>query len=195
MIGKFVGQTAPLTQEQINKAKGGILFIDEAYTIASYIQDEAGRDYGAECIATLLKGMEDYRTELCVILAGYKKEMNNLLKSNPGFESRIPFVICFPDYSNEELYNIFKQFCKKEKYTLSSSIKPLLLNHFESSRKKQNFSNARYVRNLFEKIKIEQANRIVKNYTKDNSTILKIDVQNAINNIVENINEHKKIGF
>ena len=91
------------------------MFIDEAYTIASYIQDEAGRDYGAECIATLLKGMEDYRNELCVILAGYKNEMKNLLEANPGFESRIQFIIEFPDYSNEELYQIFKQLCKKVK--------------------------------------------------------------------------------
>lgn len=173
------------------------MFIDEAYTIASYIQDEAGRDYGAECIATLLKGMEDYRNELCVILAGYKNEMKNLLEANPGFESRIQFIIEFPDYSNEELYQIFKQLCKKERYKISFKVKKLLLEHFEISRRKTNFANARYVRNLFEKIKIEQANRIIKNKQNDNTIILPIDIQNVIKNIKENkdIVNKIEIGF
>ena len=85
LIGEYVGQTAPKTQRVIEKAIGGVLFIDEAYSIASYISDEAGRDYGAECIATLLKGMEDHREELCVILAGYTNEMERMLNVNPGF--------------------------------------------------------------------------------------------------------------
>lgn len=161
LIGEYVGQTAPRTQDVIDRALGGVLFIDEAYSIASYIQDEAGRDYGAECIATLLKGMEDNRDNLCVILAGYTKEMEHMLKVNPGFESRIQFTIEFPDYSSEELYAIFKQLCKKEHYKLSSNIKKELIKHFEIAKQKENFSNARYVRSIFEKIKIEQANRVV----------------------------------
>ena len=195
LIGKYVGQTAPLTKEQIDKARGGVLFIDEAYTIASYIQDEAGRDYGAECVATLLKGMEDYRNEICVILAGYKKEMKYLLESNPGFESRIQFEIEFPDYSNEELYQIFKQLCKKEKYKISHKVKKILLEQFERARKKTNFANARYVRNLFEKIKIEQANRVINNKRNDNNTILMIDIKNGIKGVVDNKDKIKQIGF
>ena len=139
--------------------------------------------------------MQDYRNELCVNLAGYKKEMKNLLETNPGFESRIQFIIEFPDYSNEELYQIFKQLCKKERYKISSKVKKLLLEQFEISRRIPNFANARYVRNLFEKIKIEQANRVIKNKQSDNSTILKIDIQNGIKSIVENKNKIKKIGF
>ena len=194
LIGKYVGHTAPLTNEHINKARGGILFIDEAYSLSSYIEDEAGRDFGAECIATLIKGMEDYRDEMCVILAGYTKEMNHLLQANPGFESRIQFKIEFPDYSKEDLYKIFKQLCQKEKYTISATVENILLEHFEVSRNKSNFSNARYVRNLFEKIKIEQANRVIKT-CKNKNSILKIDVQNVINNIIEKKEPIRKMGF
>lgn len=168
LIGKYVGHTAPKTQEIIDKSIGGVLFVDEAYSIASYIQDEGGRDYGAECISTLLKGMEDHRDDLCVILAGYTKEMQHMLSVNPGFESRIQFLIDFPDYTSDELYEIFKQLCKKEKYKISSNIKKVLIQHFDSVKNKKNFSNARYVRSLFEKIKIEQANRVIKdNSNKD----------------------------
>ena len=121
LIGKYVGHTAPLTKKMIDKSLGGILFIDEAYSIASYIQDEGDRDFGAECIATLLKGMEDNRDNLCVILAGYTNEMQHMLEVNPGLESRIQFTIDFPDYSSEALYSIFKELCAKEKYKISSN--------------------------------------------------------------------------
>lgn len=194
LIGKYVGHTAPLTKEKLDRARGGILFIDEAYTLASYIQDEAGRDFGAECIATLIKGMEDYRDELCVIFAGYTKEMKQLLESNPGFKSRIQFEIEFPDYSKEELYQIFKLLCKKEKYRINAKVGELLLEHFEKATNKTDFSNARYVRSLFEKIKIEQANRVVIG-DKGKNSILKIDIQNVINNMEEKIENIKKIGF
>ncbi len=137
LIGKYVGHTAPKTQDVINKALGGVLFIDEAYSIASYIQDEGGRDYGAECIATLLKGMEDNRNNLCVILAGYTEEMNHMLNVNPGFKSRIQFTINFPDYNEEELYTIFRNLCKNEKYKLSNNIKQELIKHFEIAKKRK----------------------------------------------------------
>jgi len=184
LIGKYVGHTAPLTKEQTEKARGGILFIDEAYTLASYIRDEAGNDYGAECIATLIKEMEDHKDDLCVILAGYTKEMTHLLETNPGFDSRIQFKIDFPNYSKEELMLVFEQLCKKEKYKVSSKAKKLLLEHFEVSSQKNNFSNARYVRSIFEKIKIEQANRAMDNF-KNTNNILELDVKKVIGNIKE----------
>lgn len=195
LIGQYVGQTAPKTQRKIDKALGGVLFIDEAYSLASYIQDEGGRDYGAECIATLLKGMEDHRDNLCVILAGYNKEMEHLLSVNPGFESRIQFVINFPDYSAEELYVIFKDLCKKENYKLSSNIKKYLVEHFEQARKNKNFANARYVRSLFEKIKIEQADRVAKNEVNINM-IVRVDVEKSIKLLEKKEGKNKiKIGF
>ena len=194
LIGEYVGQTAPLTKKVIDKANGGVLFIDEAYSIASYIQDEAGRDYGAECIATLIKEMEDKRDNLCVILAGYSKEMEHMLNVNPGFESRIQFKINFPDYSEEELYEIFKKMTKKENYKISSNVKKLLIQYFEAEKKTENFSNARCVRNIFEKTKFEQASRISKNKNDDINLIKKEDVENVIKKIPRK-EEKKRIGF
>ena len=195
LIGEYVGQTAPKTQRMINEALGGVLFIDEAYSIASYINDEAGRDYGAECIATLLKGMEDHRDELCVILAGYTDEMERMLNVNPGFESRIQFVINFPDYTAEELYMIFKGLCKKEDYKISSNVKKNLVKYFEIVKKSKNFSNARFVRSLFEKIKIEQANRVIKE--KENRNLIKLeDVLNVLDKTkIKKVKTKQKIGF
>ena len=195
LIGEYVGHTAPKTQRVINKALGGVLFIDEAYSIASYISDEAGRDYGAECIATLLKGMEDHRDELCVILAGYTDEMERMLNVNPGFESRIQFVINFPDYTAEELYMIFKGLCKKEEYKIASNIKKYLVKYFEIAKKSKNFSNARFVRSLFEKIKIEQANRVIKE--KENRNHIKLeDVLNGLDKTkIKKVKTKQKIGF
>ena len=195
LIGEYVGQTAPKTQRVIDKALGGVLFIDEAYSIASYISDEAGRDYGAECIATLLKGMEDHRDELCVILAGYTDEMERMLNVNPGFESRIQFVINFPDYTAEELYMIFKGLCKKEGYKIASNIKKYLVKYFEIAKKSKNFSNARFVRSLFEKIKIEQANRAIKE--KENRNLIKLeDVLNGLDKTkIKKVKTKQKIGF
>lgn len=195
LIGEYVGQTAPKTQRVIEKAIGGVLFIDEAYSIASYISDEAGRDYGAECIATLLKGMEDHREELCVILAGYTNEMERMLNVNPGFESRIQFVINFPDYTAEELYMIFKGLCKKEEYKIAPNIKNYLVKYFEVAKKCINFSNARFVRSLFEKIKIEQANRVINE--EENKNLIKLeDVLKAISNIkIKKDKVKQKIGF
>ena len=195
LIGEYVGQTAPKTQRAIEKAIGGVLFIDEAYSIASYISDEAGRDYGAECVATLLKGMEDHREELCVILAGYTNEMERMLNVNPGFESRIQFVINFPDYTAEELYMILKGLCKKEEYKIAPNIKNYLVKYFEATKKCKNFSNARFVRSLFEKIKIEQANRVINE--EENKNLIKLeDVLKAISNIkIKKDKIKQKIGF
>lgn len=138
--------------------------------------------------------MEDYRNELCVILAGYTKEMNHLIETNPGFESRIQFKIEFPDYTEEELYLIFKQLCKNEKYNINNNVKKLLIEHFRIAKNKPNFSNARYVRNIFEKIKIEQANRVIKN-KEDKNSITKMDVQKVISTNTYKEENKIKIGF
>ncbi len=195
LIGKYVGHTAPMTQKMIEKSLGGILFIDEAYSIASYIQDEGGRDYGAECIATLLKGMEDNRENLCVILAGYTNEMKHMLEVNPGFESRIQFTIDFPDYSSEALYSIFKNLCNKEKYKISSNVKAFLIDHFNKAKRNKNFSNARYVRNLYEKIKIEQSYRVATNINENINLIKKCDIEKVVESLKTNCEKLKKIGF
>ena len=191
LVGEYIGHTAPKTQKIVKKAEGGILFIDEAYNLDP---GDSSKDYGHECIATLIKEMEDKRDNLCVILAGYTKEMDSLIKANPGFKSRIQFTINFPDYSKEELYEIFKNLCKKEKYKISPNVKELLIKHFEIAKKEENFSNGRYVRNLFEKIKMEQASRVVdKKENKD--LIKKVDIENILNKENEFKKEKIKIGF
>lgn len=195
LIGRYVGQTAPKTMEVVEKADGGVLFIDEAYSVASFIQDEAGADYGAECIATLLKEMEDRRDSLCVVMAGYTNEMEHLLKANPGFASRIQFKIDFPDYSEDDLYEIFKNMVKKENYKLSSGIKQELLEFFKDEKQKENFANARCVRNIFEKVKFEQADRLAKNETDDINLIKKSDIKNAILKSKNKDQVRVKIGF
>ena len=195
LIGEYVGQTAPRTERVIRRALGGVLFIDEAYSISSYIKDEVGGDYGAECIATLLKEMEDKRDNLCVILAGYTKEMEHMLSTNPGFQSRIQFVIDFPDYSSGELFEIFKGLCKKENYKILPSLKKELFEVFEKAKKEPRFANGRYVRNIFEKIKIEQAYRVINEKSNDKNTIKKCDLENAMSNLKKEEVKKNKIGF
>lgn len=192
LIAGYVGQTALKTQAIIKKAKGGVLFIDEAYSLATKSEE----DFGAECISTLIKGMEDYRQDLCVIFAGYEKEMKELLQSNSGFRSRIQFELTFKNYTAEELYEIFWKMAKEDEYKLSNSIKPILLEHFEKAITNENFGNGRYVRSFFEKVKIEQADRVVTNNSNGVNIITKSDVLNVIQNLELDLPKEKnKIGF
>ena len=193
LVGKYVGWTASKTKEAVEEAKGGVLFVDEAYSL---VNDDSHRDFGYEAIDTLIKEMEDNRDNLCVIFAGYTNEMEKLLKSNPGFESRIQFKIKFPDYTSKELYQVFAKLCHKEDYKLSSNIKEIIIKYFEDEKKKENFSNARCVRNLFEKVEFEQASRIVKEKNLKNSKIIREDVIKAIEKCKSNNETIKnRIGF
>jgi len=142
-----------------------------------------------------MKEMEDKRDSLCVILAGYTKEMEHMLSTNPGFESRIQFKVNFPDYTEEELYEIFKTMSKEEKYKLSNNLKPILLEYFKLEKQKENFSNARCVRNLFEKVKFEQAERVASNEDEDINLIKKCDIENVIIKIMPPEKIKRKIGF
>ena len=193
LVAGYVGQTALKTQEVIDRAKGGVLFIDEAYSLNPR---DSGKDFGAECISTLIKAMEDNRDNLCVILAGYTEDMQQLLKTNRGFSSRIQFELQFPDYTADELYQIFKKMVKAEGYKLLSNIRPTLIEHFEKARQQENFGNGRYARSLFEKVKFEQADRCATDNTADVNTITKSDIINVIEHLEPNIQKEKnKIGF
>lgn len=158
---------------------GGVLFIDEAYSLLST------DNYSKECIATLIKAMEDHRDNLCVILAGYSQEMEELLKSNTGFESRIAFKLDFPNYVETELYQIFINMLKQEEFKLSKNCKQLVLDYFknEITNNRYNFSNARLVRNLTEKIKMEQANRIIKEKSNNLDLIIADDIKEVVEKI------------
>ena len=160
LVAEYVGQTAVKTNKVIDEALDGVLFIDEAYTLSK--GDE--NDFGKEAIDTLLKRMEDDRNRLVVIVAGYTDEMQMFISSNPGLQSRFNRFICFPDYTEDELYEIFKKNAEKFSYTISDDFErkiKIYLRHCVSHKDKH-FGNARFVRNLFEKIIENQANRLAK---------------------------------
>ena len=160
LCGEYVGKTGPKTDTVISKALDGVLFIDEAYSLVP--EGGAGNDYGQEAISTILKRMEDYRDRLVVIVAGYKDEMQRFIDSNPGLQSRFNRYIDFPDYSSEELADIFKMYMKKNQYTLTPEAEAYLKEQFEYAveHKDRNFGNARFARNVFEKSIQQQANRL-----------------------------------
>jgi SpoVK/Ycf46/Vps4 family AAA+-type ATPase len=177
LVAEYVGQTAVKTNKIIDIALDGVLFIDEAYSLASTSES----DYGKEAIATLLKRMEDNRDRLVVILAGYSVEMQQFIDSNPGLQSRFNRYIEFPDYSAAELYQIFEKNAKEFDYTISKDAEMLLKTSLENkiANKDKNFGNARFIRNLFEKTIEKQANRLSKeiNLTEEKlSEICSIDI-------------------
>ena len=149
LVAGYLGQTALKTSEKIAEAMGGVLFIDEAYSLA---QGDGGDDYGLEAISTLLKAMEDMRGKFCVILAGYKNQMAEMLASNPGFQSRIQFTLDFPNYSRGELAQIVRIMLSGRGYSISDAAAERVLDITDRRRKEPNFANAREVRNIIEQV-------------------------------------------
>jgi AAA+ superfamily predicted ATPase len=158
LVAGYLGQTAIKTEEIINKALDGVLFIDEAYSLTSSSSDS----YGEEAINVLLKRMEDDRDRLVVIVAGYTDEMHNFIDSNPGLQSRFNRYIEFEDYNSEELSHIFFALAAKNEYQVDELAKEKLIQHFNfiTKNKREDFGNGRYVRNLFEKVIQQHANHI-----------------------------------
>lgn len=158
LVGGYVGQTAIKTQDVIQKALGGILFIDEAYSLASSSEN----DYGQEAINTILKAMEDNRDDLIVIVAGYPALMDNFLNSNPGLESRFNKFIYFDDYDDEQLYEIFMLMADEASLKLDEPAEQYLKEYLKKmyETRSKNFANGRSVRNFFEEVLTAQANRL-----------------------------------
>jgi len=160
VVGEYIGHTAQKTREQIKKALGGILFIDEAYALAR----GGEKDFGKEAIDTLVKSMEDHKDNLVVILAGYRQEMDDFLKTNPGLSSRFPIHVDFKDYGIDELLEIAAHLLDKKQYRLSTGsvarLGAILSQRLHSDR--ENFGNARLVRNLIERGICKQALRLFK---------------------------------
>jgi len=183
LVAGYVGQTALKTQEQIAKAKGGVLFIDEAYALAQ--KDDA---FGQEAIDTILKAMEDNRDDFVVIVAGYTEPMRKFIESNPGLKSRFNKYIEFPDYNIDELQQIFEMNCKKYDYIVAEDVMRQV-RALITARKIENidnFANAREVRNLFEEIITNQARRIagIENPTnEDMMTILMEDLKEDVEEV------------
>ena len=177
LCGEYVGKTGPKTDTVISKALDGVLFIDEAYSLVP--EGGGGNDYGQEAISTILKRMEDYRDRLVVIVAGYKDEMQRFIDSNPGLQSRFNRYIDFPDYSSEELVEIFKMYMKKNQYTLAPDAEDYLKEQFEYvvAHKDRNFGNARFARNVFEKSIQQQANRLAGQTNLDKSRLTELTVE------------------
>lgn len=158
MVAGYMGQTALKTAQVIKKAKGGVLFIDEAYALSS---EDGSNDYGKEAIDTLVKGMEDYRDDLVVIVAGYVDEMKKFIAMNPGLRSRFNKYIHFENYSAREMLDIFKLSCDKNRFLLSAEAEEAALAYFESNQGDTTFGNARGVRNFFDRVVTNQATRIL----------------------------------
>ena len=153
LVAEYVGQTAPKTMNVIEKAMGGVLFIDEAYSLASNGQNT----YNDEAIATLIKAMEDYRDNLVVIFAGYTKEMQAFLDSNSGIVSRIGYMLEFEDYTTDQLVEIFKKMVTKSGFVLEDGAIEKLKQIINEHKNDENFGNARFVRNVYEKTIIKHA--------------------------------------
>ena len=159
LVAGYLGQTAIKTQKVIQEALGGVLFIDEAYSLVNDKEDS----FGKEAIETILKAMEDHRDELVVIVAGYDELMHKFIESNPGLRSRFNKYFRFPDYSGDDLLLILKHFCEMNGYTLSDEAIPRLQNKLNEiyEKRKEHFGNARAIRNLFEQAINHQASRLV----------------------------------
>ena len=157
LVAGYVGQTAIKTAEKIKEAMGGVLFIDEAYTLA-----KGGTDFGQEAIDTILKAMEDHRDKFIVIVAGYSVPMQNFLESNPGLKSRFNKNILFDDYTEQELYDIFLSFCGNYDMRLNGDAQNKVKNYLSwlLQNKPENFANGREMRNLFETTISNQTNRL-----------------------------------
>jgi AAA+ superfamily predicted ATPase len=156
LVAEYVGQTAIKTRKIVEKAKGGILFIDEAYSLVS----SSSNDFGHEAIDTILKLMEDYRDDLIVVVAGYPERMEVFLTSNPGLKSRFSTTIKFDDYSVEELIRIFQNFAEANHYNIQDRAIWKLKSNLNVLSKNTDFGNARGVRNYFENVLKKQANRL-----------------------------------
>ena len=160
LVAEYVGQTAVKTNAIIDEALNGVLFIDEAYTLS----DGGNRDFGREAVDTLLKRMEDDRDRLVVIIAGYTAEIEGFLQTNPGLKSRFTRFIEFPDYSSDELAEIFARMASTELFSFSEDVTDIIRRKMESlvESKSTSFGNARTVRTYYEKVKARQAVRLAK---------------------------------
>nr|3ZUH_A Chain A, PROTEIN CBBX [Cereibacter sphaeroides]3ZUH_B Chain B, PROTEIN CBBX [Cereibacter sphaeroides]3ZUH_C Chain C, PROTEIN CBBX [Cereibacter sphaeroides]3ZUH_D Chain D, PROTEIN CBBX [Cereibacter sphaeroides]3ZUH_E Chain E, PROTEIN CBBX [Cereibacter sphaeroides]3ZUH_F Chain F, PROTEIN CBBX [Cereibacter sphaeroides] len=157
LVGQYIGHTAPKTKEVLKRAMGGVLFIDEAYYL--YRPDNE-RDYGQEAIEILLQVMENNRDDLVVILAGYADRMENFFQSNPGFRSRIAHHIEFPDYSDEELFEIAGHMLDDQNYQMTPEAETALRAYIGLRRNQPHFANARSIRNALDRARLRQANRL-----------------------------------
>lgn len=185
LVAGYVGQTALKVQEVVNKAKGGVLFIDEAYSLINDKQDA----FGKEAIDSLLKAMEDLRDDLVIIVAGYTELIEAFLQSNPGFKSRFNHFVQFDNFSTDELYDIFAMLCQTNDYQFGEAF----AQHMKTQLRHMpietipNFSNGRYIRNLFEKLVTIQSNRLIQQATISREELMTFEEQDILQGIAEKL--------
>jgi SpoVK/Ycf46/Vps4 family AAA+-type ATPase len=187
LVGNFIGQTATKVVAVTERALGGVLFIDEAYALTGRSEN----DFGPEAIETLLKLMEDRRDDLIVIAAGYTDKMHDFLASNPGLRSRFPRIIEFPDYTADEMLEIFVRMAEAMRYELGEDVRAQLHAIFEArlTRKGEHFANGRDVRNLFEKVLSMQANRVAGLAHIDERILARVDLADVEQAVARKLHE------
>lgn len=187
LIAGYQGQTALKVKKVIEQAKGGVLFIDEAYSIT---ENDKSDSYGRECLTELTKALEDYREDLVVIVAGYTEPMSKFFESNPGLESRFNTFIEFDDYSPNELDSILHYMCKMNDYILDEKVKEKIHSYFEkkTTMKDKNFANARLVRNLYDNLIMNHARRVIDISNPTSSELSMIQEDDFNLTILENEN-------
>ena len=190
LIAEYVGQTSGKTYRTMKSAFGGVLFIDEAYSILS----QGKTSFGPECIATIIKIMEDHKNELVVIFAGYEKEMEEFIRSNPGLKSRIGYLIKFKDYNVDELMEISNKLLEKNKLKIEDLAKETVRQVITDSSKIDNFGNGRFINNLFQNILIEHAKNTSELEDLDRLYTITLQDINKEDLVVKS-NERKRIGF
>ena len=191
LIAGYVGQTAIKTTEVISKTRPGVLFIDEAYALAP----TSSVDFGSEAIATLVKAMEDYRSELAIIVAGYADEMTDFIGSNPGLRSRFRTYIAFPDYNAPELLQIFRGFVESSGLSLTDGALEKASSVFAEVARRPNFGNARFARSLFEQAYARMAGRAAADGVVDVSELHALGPDDIVLDADSLQRERARIGF
>lgn len=174
LVAQIIGGTAIKTTEVFNKAIGGVLFIDEAYTLTNQSKG-SGPDFGQEAVETLMKLMEDHRDEIVVIVAGYSEQMGQFLESNPGMASRFSRTVEFPNYEVPELVTIVQGLCAKHYYELDDSALEALTQYFENIQKGPTFGNGRVARSVFETMISNQASRFAADPPRDTASLNRLE--------------------
>lgn len=175
LVGEYIGHTAQKTREHIKRALGGVLFLDEAYSLAR----GGEKDFGKEAIDTMVKSMEDFKDQFVLILAGYEEEMNRFLRANPGLPSRFPIHLGFPDFQIQELLQIAEMMVGEREYRFSIAAKERLSHYLQQAMEadRVSFGNARYVRNIVEQAVRHQAVRLLakRNVTREDLMTLRAE--------------------
>ena len=193
LIAGYQGQTALKVKKVVEQAKGGVLFIDEAYSIT---ENEHSDSYGRECLTELTKALEDYRDDLVVIVAGYTEPMKKFFESNPGLKSRFNTFIEFGDFSGNELNAILNSLCKKNNYKLDKTAAEYLEKILQdlSEHKEQQFANGRLVRNIFDDLVMNHARRVVNIENATQQQLMEIVAEDIPNALMDLIMENQTAG-